>query len=120
MQEEEHNSGLEFSKDGVSPEEQPGFQLQEGELRKEASSCFSKDALTVPGCKCQWPYIPVAIPRLSFRGSPHLAMLPLPGSGCIAKWLLWETPGWTIVQPGPRGLARPFCRPFLLIVDKTY
>ena len=85
--------GLGFSKDGVSPEEQPGFQLQEGELRKEASSWFSKDALTVPGFKSQWPYIPVAIPRLSFRGSPHLAILPLPGSGRIAKWLLWETPG---------------------------
>ena len=111
MQEEEHNFGLELmaigelefsTKKRVLPEEQPGFQLQEGELRKEASSCFSKDALTVPGFKGQWPYIPVAIPRLSFRGSPHLAILPLPGSGRIAKWLLWETPGLqlTIVQPG--------------------
>ena len=85
--------GLGFSKDGVSPEEQPGVRLQERELRKEASSWFSKDALTVPGFKCQWPYIPVAIPRLSFRGSPHLAMLPLPGSGRIAKQLFQETPG---------------------------
>ena len=49
--------GLGFSKDGVSPEEQPGVRLQERELRKEASSWFSKDALTVPGFKCQCLYI---------------------------------------------------------------
>ena len=57
---------------GVSPEEQPEVQLQERELRKEASSWFSKDALTVPGFKCQCLYIHMPYRYFHFGGLPGL------------------------------------------------
>ena len=71
--------GLGFSKDGVSPEEQPGVRLQERELRKEASSWFFKDALTVPGFKCQCLYIHMPYRYFHFGGLPVLQCTHSPG-----------------------------------------
>ena len=95
--------GLGFSKDGVSPEEQPGVRLQERELRKEASSWFFKDALTVPGFKCQCLYIHMPYRDFLFGGLPGWGWVGLGGGQ--AGWLDGDfrvTPGVFEAPSGPK------------------